>query len=358
MAEIWDEARIQRYISEGIEESLNLDYKEARSIAKTDGKRTEITKDVSAMANSDGGTIIYGVAEYQDKAREHLPEKIDAIDRTEFSKEWLEHVIGNIRPKIDGIVIHPVPIGLAPNHAVYVVEIPQSHTAHQAGDKRYYRRLNFEAVPMEDYEIRDVMGRRQYPRIELEFEIEITQKEVQTGGTNGLYGLSFPVPGQVTRPVETKIVNHFELKIWAFNAGKVYAQYVNAFLEFPNVLLPVQKPKDEESRPWDEDMRETYEKDGIQYYQHYEDNTVREVIGFQDGGMFGPRPNYGPARHDPILPKRYQGWEEVELRADFDKISHDDLFIEWETFADNAPPVKGKIAVSDIELIDKRLAAK
>ncbi len=131
MAEVWDQARVQQYIDDGVEESLNLDYKAAGALAKTPGKRKEVTKDVSAMANSDGGIIIYGLSE-----KGQLPDALDPIDRQEFSKEWLEHVIGNIRPRIDDLIIHPVTIGNSDSDVVYIVEIPQSHTAHQAMDKR------------------------------------------------------------------------------------------------------------------------------------------------------------------------------------------------------------------------------
>ncbi|MEM7799577.1 MAG: hypothetical protein AAF633_10335, partial [Chloroflexota bacterium] len=33
-------------------------------------------------------------------------------------------------------------------------------------NKRYYKRFNFESVPMEDYEIRDVLNRDSHPRVE------------------------------------------------------------------------------------------------------------------------------------------------------------------------------------------------
>src|SRR6266508_1634840 len=95
MSKVWNQAAIQEYIDQEREESLTLDYKAAGSLAKTDGKRAEITKDVSAMANSAGGIIMYGVSENQDPAKKHLPEKLDPVDRTQFSKEWLEHVINN-----------------------------------------------------------------------------------------------------------------------------------------------------------------------------------------------------------------------------------------------------------------------
>ena len=73
------------------------------------GKKKEIAKDVSAFANSDGGTIIYGVSEYNDAERSHLPEQISPINRVEYTKEWLEHVINsNISPKINSLKIIPI----------------------------------------------------------------------------------------------------------------------------------------------------------------------------------------------------------------------------------------------------------
>jgi hypothetical protein len=64
MPTTWNEAEIQRYIDDEEEESLTLDYKAADALAKSDGKKTEITKDVSAIANSAGGTIVYGLKEH------------------------------------------------------------------------------------------------------------------------------------------------------------------------------------------------------------------------------------------------------------------------------------------------------
>ena len=154
----WSEERVQQYITDGIEESLTIEYKSAGALAKTDGKRREITKDVSAMANSAGGLIFYGIAEYYEKEKQHFPEKIEPISRVEFSKEWLEQVILNIQPKPTNITIHPVPIGSGAN-VVYVVEIPQTTVPLQATDKRYYRRFNFKSEQMSDYEINDIRNR-------------------------------------------------------------------------------------------------------------------------------------------------------------------------------------------------------
>ena len=52
---------LQRLIDEGIEESLTLDYKSSGALSNSKA-RAELCKDVSAFANSIGGTILYGMA--------------------------------------------------------------------------------------------------------------------------------------------------------------------------------------------------------------------------------------------------------------------------------------------------------
>ena len=167
----WTKQRLDQMIADGVEESLSLDYKRAEAIAKDDEKKAEVTKDVSSFANSSGGVLIYGIAEFSDRDKRHLPERISPIQRAEISKEWLDQVIQTIQPRIEGVVIHPVPISEPDNTVCYVVEVPQSHTAHMARDHRYYKRHNFNALAMEDYEVRDVMNRKTHPRMRCEIRI-------------------------------------------------------------------------------------------------------------------------------------------------------------------------------------------
>src|SRR5215203_923164 len=84
----WDETRLSKLIKDGIEESYNVEYKAAAALGAADRQKLDITKDVSAMANSAGGVLIYGIAEFADAAKKHLPERIDPINRSQFSKEW------------------------------------------------------------------------------------------------------------------------------------------------------------------------------------------------------------------------------------------------------------------------------
>ncbi len=144
---VWDFKRVESLIVNGVEESLTLEYKAAAALEKTDRAKTELTKDISALANSAGGTLIYGVGE--DPKSKHLPGPIGPISRRNFPKEWLEQVANNIRPRIEGLLIHPISIpGSAPDDVLFVVEVPQSDTAHQGSDYRYYRRFNFQSVKL------------------------------------------------------------------------------------------------------------------------------------------------------------------------------------------------------------------
>ena len=323
----WDQIAIQQLIDDQIQESLSLEYKAADALNKSDGKMKEITKDISAMANSSGGTIIYGIKEYDTPGQKHLPEKITPIDQVVFSKEWLEQVINNIRPRINGLTIYPVPVKAPENHVIYIVEIPQSSTAHQATDYRYYKRYNFQSIPMEDYEVRDTMGRLKYPKFDLDFWIEISTE---------VYHHEF----------DNLISEHTNcvLKIVAKNIGGIYAQYINSFIQVPIELL-----NDLTIEQINKNKEEYIEIDGRKYYEFFKDNTERDIVDFDRIGL-SSIPKYGPSRYDPILPGLIQTWN-IILNEEIENLKKDDLTINWSLYTDNAPVNNGFIALSKIKII-------
>jgi Putative DNA-binding domain len=328
----WSQAELERLIIEQIEESRVLEYKRAASLGRQDKQKEEITKDVSAFANSAGGTIVYGLAEFADEERKHLPEKLDPLDRTQFSREWLDQIIGNIQPRIDGLAIHPVPLDSDFNHVAYVIEIPQSSTAHQATDKKYYRRYNFRSVPMDDYEIRDIMGRQKHPNIDLTFELHVdTEVEQQL----------LPMPFADSN---RKRKNKFTLVIHARNTGTVLAQYVNAWIYVPPQM----------ARRYEKHERQVRRHGDREFLAFYRENTTRDIL---EGGPPLGRTVYGPKRYDPILPGRTQVWE-IELTRKLNTVDLDSLHIEWSVYADNAQLKAGEIALNDIKQVDLRERTK
>ena len=207
----WSQLKLQQYINDGVEERHNLEYKGAAALQRTDKYKKEITKDVSAMANAAGGVLVYGISEYDEAEKKHLPKDLDPVNRVDYSKEWLEQVISNIRPRIEGIIIHSIALDTGENNVAYVVEIPKSNTAHQARDLKYYLRYNFESVPMEDSQIRDVMDRGTKPDASIQFIYKLlrpasSQKHkyllrlfIKNHGTQVIahYQLVFTIPEQI-----------------------------------------------------------------------------------------------------------------------------------------------------------------
>jgi len=164
---------LQSLIDSKIGENGSLEYKAGGALnRKNQNLRDDITKDVSAFANAAGGILIYGIGEFTSEDKKHWPEKITAIDATDYTREWLDQMIGQIQPRIEGLEIVPVHVGPKDTDFCYVVSVPQSSTAHQATDKRYYRRRNFENTMMDDAEIRDVMNRRKHPLLSVKILIQ------------------------------------------------------------------------------------------------------------------------------------------------------------------------------------------
>lgn len=196
----WNENDLRSLINNQAQESLYLDYKASTALDNNESNKTEISKDVSAFANSDGGMIIYGIAE-----KNHLPQRIDGGIAVEGKREWLEQVINsNIQPRIQEVRIKQIDLTSDPGKAVFVVDVPAGYTAHQAADKRYYRRFNFQSIPMYDYEIKQVINRHKEPILNLSLGFPFEKEDEQ---------LRFPLSESM-----------FYLTIILENEGKVTAE--------------------------------------------------------------------------------------------------------------------------------------
>lgn len=164
---------LKALIRDQVQESLHLDYK--ASDALTSNKKDELSKDVSAFANSDGGVIVYGIRE-----KEHLPYEIDqGAPNDKVSREQIENVIRSmIAPRIPDIEI--VQIQISETHSAFAIAIGKTSNGPHQDRKtfKYYKRYNFQSAPMEDYEIQDIRNRSaQIPNL-IEIDIEIDQGAV------------------------------------------------------------------------------------------------------------------------------------------------------------------------------------
>jgi len=159
--EIKSEEDLQKLIDNKIEESTTLDYKALDALKHN----LEISKDISAMANSEGGVIIYGVKE-DDKG---FPKEIEWSSDKRLKDKIDQVLSSNVNRKIEGCEIEEIKSEADNTKFVIVVNVPKSDIIpHQSGSKKYYRRSNSRVRAMEHYEVEDSFFRRKRPNLEIE----------------------------------------------------------------------------------------------------------------------------------------------------------------------------------------------
>lgn len=324
---------LQSLIDNEIEESTELEYKSSFATENPKWKE-ELAKDVSAMANANGGTIIYGIREKDGNNGHAIPNELLPISYKDMSKDKLSQLLSsNIQPVIDNVEINIIPND--DNSGFFIVQIPQSHTAHQNKvNHQYFKRRNATVEVMEDYEIRDVMNRTKHPVIELEFELHKTIIHV-TEKPFVLYSF-----GEIVKDKHyTK--TDYKLHFWLTNKGKVYAKYINYFIHIPvDLYLKKQGVIDD-----------CVLDDSEHVFVFFGDNTVRDITSVE--GLY--RKEYGPIRYDPLLPGVMGKEKEIGLNLKNVESLENVPPIEYALLADNAPERKVKVNWKDIKVVEKEM---
>jgi len=171
---------LEAFLESAIEEGLNLDYKDIAAAENPD----KLSTIISAFANAEGGLIVLGVAEKEEfDEREHVvrikPGRI-AWGSKSLTREKIESMlIDRIRPWVTGLRIHT--IRNEAEEAVFLIDVPQSmRPPHQASDKRYPLRYNFQNLAMDHHQIEDLFFRRLRPIIRPQLEILSFAKDKST----------------------------------------------------------------------------------------------------------------------------------------------------------------------------------
>jgi len=196
---------IERLKTNKISESQILDYKEQ---LLDDNK---LLKHVSAFANTQGGFLIFGVEE---TGKGGYPKEILGIDKNQINKERIEQIIlGNIQPRLNikiQLVEHK-----NPTKAIVILEIPNSYLKpHMNGrDNKFYKRYNFEALPMTEREVNDTYKRRitSYEEVEM-YIAELLKYDFWQGADAELLPITAKIiiiPTMLERMIDTSNVEDF-----------------------------------------------------------------------------------------------------------------------------------------------------
>ncbi|MFH9757305.1 helix-turn-helix domain-containing protein [Streptomyces griseus] len=119
---------VSRAAADHLDESDDLDWKRDLPQPPRNGQWNEFAKDISAMANTRGGLLIYGVADNHE---------IIGIDREKADlRQYAQWVRNHVHPYLPDLVMYPLTDGAT---TLLVVDVPASemapHLVHGRSDK-------------------------------------------------------------------------------------------------------------------------------------------------------------------------------------------------------------------------------
>lgn len=165
-ADLIEESDIIRLLDSQTQESKTLDYKKELHISK-DADKKEFLFDITAMFNTDGGCIIYGIEELKDDIGQNtgLPKSIVGInlDNLDKATQLIEDIVkGNTEPRIAQMVIKAIKVT---EKVVLLIGIPRftglpSMVTFNTSNK-FYKRRNSGKYAVDVYELNQMFMQNQ-----------------------------------------------------------------------------------------------------------------------------------------------------------------------------------------------------
>lgn len=161
-----EESDIKRLLDTQIQENKSLDYKKELHISK-DADKKEFLFDISAMYNTDGGCIIFGIEEEKDSKNQNTgkPLRITGIEIQNSDKliQQIEDIVKNCtEPSINHLIIKEININ---EKIVLVIGIPKglglpSMVTFNHSNKFFKRRISGKYA-VDVYELNDMFMQNQ-----------------------------------------------------------------------------------------------------------------------------------------------------------------------------------------------------
>lgn len=229
---------LQRLCNDKAEETTSLEFKTCSELIigskfwdnKSNSRRSrtrddvldELSKDVTALLNSNGGMIIYGIREKKSKANE--PDTDNAFNlKSKETNIFPEKVVDWIRahilpPPIVNVASIPIDESNPDSAWFLIIEVQQGQTAYQARNKLFYRRVSATIQPMEQYEVHDVMNRAIVPDADVKFSFS----KISIKSEQHEYRLNVKI-----KNLSNIVIQNFKLQFEFPNYGDKYINFKN-----------------------------------------------------------------------------------------------------------------------------------
>lgn len=217
------EADLQALVSAGVLEAKRIEYK-LNLPGSTDNDKKEFLADVSSLANSSGGDIVFGMREEKGAATELIGFPSNKVD---LEKRRLEDIIRNgIDRRIPNLTVHTVP--LANDRVALLIRVPRSlmgpHMVAFKGSSRFYARNSAGKYQLDISELRAAfLASETFAEKAREFRVERISR-IQASET--------PVP---LKPSPIAVLHLLPIGAFEFNARRD----VSALAGKPENLRPL-----------------------------------------------------------------------------------------------------------------------
>ncbi len=175
---------VESFVHERRAEDLYLDFIEKKDPARaelSDDDRRNYAKAISGFAHSDGGVVVWGIAARKEKKGD--PESPDVAfakrpiaNLRAFHSNLNDYVWHATTPPVDGVRNIPIWENKNQGRGYLVTYVPVGlnppYRAPAICNNHFYKRAGSRFYPMEPYDIRDVIFRFSYPKIQLAFDRE------------------------------------------------------------------------------------------------------------------------------------------------------------------------------------------
>lgn len=169
-------AELQRYVAEGRQEDLYLEFKTAKCPMEKDDKKN-LAIAVGGFANSEGGVVVWGIYAAKDQDKVDAAQSLQSVVGVQRLLSQLnEYVSRLVVPAAEGVEHNLILNETGGDSGFVVTLVPKGHgVPHMSmgeGQQRYYFRAGDSFLPMEHFMLADRFGRRPQPILELNYRWE------------------------------------------------------------------------------------------------------------------------------------------------------------------------------------------